>query len=81
MERPRWYDKSGEGERYSFRRCNWFEAVREECLAVRNAVGLMDLSSFAKFELKGNAAHAALSRPSPPIASRAATAGSCLPMC
>jgi dimethylglycine dehydrogenase len=61
-ERPRWYDKSGEGERYSFRRSNWLEAVREECLAVRNAVGLMDLSSFAKFELKGNAAHAALSR-------------------
>ncbi len=43
-------------------RSNWFEAVREECLAVRNAVGLMDLSSFAKFELKGKGAHAALSR-------------------
>jgi dimethylglycine dehydrogenase len=60
-ERPRWYDKSGEGEHYSFRRSNWFKAVREECLAVRNAVGLMDLSSFAKFELKGSGAHAALS--------------------
>jgi dimethylglycine dehydrogenase len=61
-ERPRWYDKSGEGERFSFRRSNWFNAVREECLAVRNAVGLMDLSSFAKYELKGEGAHAALSR-------------------
>ncbi|MET0483152.1 MAG: FAD-dependent oxidoreductase [Aestuariivirgaceae bacterium] len=61
-ERPRWYDRSGEGERYSFRRSNWFKAVREECLAVRNAVGLMDLSSFAKYEIKGAGAHAALSR-------------------
>lgn len=61
-ERPRWYDNTGAGERYSFRRSNWWPAVREECLAVRNAVGLMDLSSFAKFELRGAGAHAMLSR-------------------
>jgi dimethylglycine dehydrogenase len=61
-ERPRWYDKSGAGERYSFRRSNWWQAVREECLAVRNGVGLMDLSSFAKFDLRGTDAQAVLSR-------------------
>ncbi len=41
-ERARWYDTSGEGETYSFKRSNWWNAVREEALAVRNAVGLMD---------------------------------------
>ena len=52
-ERARWYDPSGDGERYSFKRSNWWEKVRAECLAVRDDVGLMDLSSFAKFELTG----------------------------
>ncbi len=52
-ERVRWFDTSGKGERYSFRRSNWWEPVRQECQAVRERVGLMDLSTFAKFELKG----------------------------
>ena len=67
-ERARWYaaaaigGSSGEGERYSFRRSNWWEAVRAEALAVRQAVGLMDLSTFSKFEVKGPGAHAFLER-------------------
>ncbi len=56
-ERPRWYARSGEREAYSFRRSNWWEAVREEALAVRERVGLMDLSSFAKYEVRGKDAH------------------------
>ena len=61
-ERARWYDKSGEGEAYSFRRSNWWNAVREEALAVRERVGLMDLSTFSKFDVKGKDAHAFLDR-------------------
>ncbi len=61
-ERARWYDKSGEGEQFSYRRSNWWEAVKAECLAVREHVGLMDLSTFAKFDVKGKDAHAFLDR-------------------
>jgi dimethylglycine dehydrogenase len=61
-ERPRWYDRSGKGEDYSYRRNNAFEAVRAEALAVRNAVGLMDLSTFSKFDVKGRDAFAFLER-------------------
>jgi dimethylglycine dehydrogenase len=61
-ERARWYDHSGEGEKYSFKRSNGFAAAREEALAVRNRVGLMDLSTFSKFDVKGTDAHAFLDR-------------------
>jgi dimethylglycine dehydrogenase len=61
-ERARWFDPTGKGEDYSFRRSNWFDAVAEECKAVREACGLMDLSTFAKFEVKGADAHAFLER-------------------
>ena len=43
-------------------RPNWFAAVGEEHRAVREAVGLFDQSSFAKFELTGPAASDSLSR-------------------
>ena len=61
-ERPRWYDNVGGGEVYSFKRSNWWDAVRAECLAVRNEVGLMDLSTFSKFDVRGPDAHAFLDR-------------------
>jgi dimethylglycine dehydrogenase len=61
-ERPRWYDTSGQGESYSFKRSNWFDAVRDEALAVRECVGLMDLSTFSKFEVKGRDVYAFLER-------------------
>src|SRR5262249_17621398 len=61
-ERARWYDKSGKGEDFSFRRSNWWQAVKEEALTVRERVGLMDLSTFAKFEVSGPDACAFLDR-------------------
>jgi dimethylglycine dehydrogenase len=61
-ERARWYDRSGKGEQFSFLRSNWFEPVRDEALAVRERVGLMDISTFAKFEVTGPDAHAFLER-------------------
>ena len=61
-ERPRWYDGTGQGERFSFKRSNWWDAVRQEALAVRQAVGLMDLSTFAKFDVTGKDAQSFLDR-------------------
>jgi dimethylglycine dehydrogenase len=61
-ERARWYDKSGKGEAFSFKRSNWWDAVKAECQAVRERVGLMDLSTFSKFDVKGAEAHAFLER-------------------
>ena len=61
-ERAKWFDKSGKGERYSFRRSDHFDVVGEECKAVRERVGIMDLSSFAKYEISGADAEAMLNR-------------------
>jgi dimethylglycine dehydrogenase len=61
-ERPRWYDPAGQGERYSWQRSNWWEAVRQEALTVRERVGLMDLSTFSKYDLAGPDARAFLER-------------------
>jgi dimethylglycine dehydrogenase len=61
-ERARWYDSSGKGEIFSFKRSNWWGVVREEALAVRERVGLMDLSTFSKYDVRGRDAHAFLER-------------------
>jgi len=61
-ERPRWYSKTDEKENFSFRRSNWWGPVREEAFAVRERVGLMDLSTFSKFDVKGKDAHRFLNR-------------------
>ena len=63
-ERPLWFARNGEEPRdlYSFRRGNWHEAVGEECRAVRSAVGILDQTSFAKFEVSGPGAEAFLER-------------------
>jgi heterotetrameric sarcosine oxidase gamma subunit len=54
-ERPNWFAPAGvEPEvSFSFGRQNWFPFVREEHLATRERIALFDLSSFAKFILKG----------------------------
>lgn len=54
-ERPNWFAPDGVEPRdeYSFGRQNWFQAVGDEHRLVRNSVGLFDVSSFAKFELRG----------------------------
>ena len=61
-ERPLWFARDGEPARdeYSFRRGNWFDAVGEECRAVRSAVGVLDQTSFAKFMVSGPGAEAFL---------------------
>src|SRR3546814_4564636 len=61
-ERARWFAKDGAAEKYSFRRSNAFPAVAEECRAVRERVGLLDLSGFAKFDVAGADALAFLDR-------------------
>ncbi len=52
-ERPQWFSPDGRAERYSYRRSNVFEVVRDECLAVQERVGILDLTGFAKFDLSG----------------------------
>ena len=63
-ERPNWYAPEGVEPRdvYSFGRQNWFPYTAEEHRAVREAVGLFDQSSFAKFLLQGRDAEAVLQR-------------------
>jgi 4-methylaminobutanoate oxidase (formaldehyde-forming) len=62
-ERPNWFAPEGVERRdeYAMGRQNWFEHVGEEHRAVRERVGVFDQSSFAKFELTGKDACAALS--------------------
>ena len=62
LEYPLWYargDASRE-ERWSFRRNNAFAAVAAECARVRNGVGLMEISTYAKYEVSGPRAEALL---------------------
>ncbi len=61
-ERPKWFSPDGRVEAYSFRRNNLFEVVAAECQAVRERVGMMDLSSFAKYDLTGPDTAAFLNR-------------------
>ncbi len=63
-ERPNWFAPSG-GEaidRPSFGQPNWFGPVGEAHRALRRGVGLVDQSSFAKFELSGPGALGAVQR-------------------
>ena len=54
-ERPRWFAKNGVEQRdyYSFRRNEVFDMVGAECKAVREGVGIMDISAFTKVEVAG----------------------------
>jgi 4-methylaminobutanoate oxidase (formaldehyde-forming) len=63
-ERANWFAPPGVAPRheYSYGRQNWFEHSAEEHRAVRERVGLFDLSSFAKFAVVGRDAEAALNR-------------------
>ncbi|MEJ1160910.1 GcvT family protein [Prosthecomicrobium sp. N25] len=64
-ERPNWFADPAAGESprdvYAFDRPNWFAAVAREHRAAREAAVLFDQTSFAKFELVGRDAEAALS--------------------
>ncbi len=61
-ERPRWFSLDGRKEEWSFRRSNVFEVVADECRAVRERVGVLDLSSFTKHDVTGPDAEAFLNR-------------------
>ena len=54
-ERPNWFARDGEEPKdvYSMGRQNWFAPVGREHAHIREAAGLFDQSSFAKFELTG----------------------------
>ena len=61
-ERPNWFaqgDAKAEYQ-YSYKRQNWFEFYAEEHRAMRESVGIYDISSFGKFEISGPDAEKAL---------------------
>ncbi len=63
-ERANWFARKGQERdyRYSWWRQNWFDNQREEHLAVRNGVGLFDMTSFGKIRVEGRDALAFLQR-------------------
>lgn len=63
-ERPRWFARDGvtQQDHYSFRRTIVHDLVDGEVRAVREAVGIMDISAFAKVELSGADAEGLLDR-------------------
>jgi dimethylglycine dehydrogenase len=54
-EHPLWFAGPGVAghENYGFERQDWFAPVGEECRALREGVGLIDVSNFAKYEVSG----------------------------
>ncbi len=64
LEVPLYFARPDEptAETSTVKRSNAYECVRAECQAARTSVGLLDISSFAKYEVRGPSAHAGLSR-------------------
>ncbi len=54
-EHPLWFAEEGveAKEDYGFERKAWFDAVKDECAALRSSVGMLDVSNYAKYEVKG----------------------------
>ncbi len=61
-ERPKWFSLDGREEEAGFEHNNVFEVVAGECEAVRERVGVLDLSSFAKYDVTGKDARTLLNR-------------------
>jgi dimethylglycine dehydrogenase len=61
-ERPKWFSLDGRVEEAGYSRSNVFEVVRAEVTAVHERVGVLDLTGFAKFDIKGADAEAFLNR-------------------
>ena len=63
-ERANWFAEAGQAReyRYDWGRQNWFENQRAEHMAVREGVGLFDMSSFGKIRVEGRDACAFLQR-------------------
>jgi dimethylglycine dehydrogenase len=64
FERPRWFAKAGvaQEDHYSFRRTKVDDLVTEEVRAVRERVGIMDVTAFTKVLVDGPDAYALLDR-------------------
>ena len=62
MEVPLYFAPDGFSETPSLKRSNAFDLVGDECRAVRNAVGLLDISGFSRFEVSGKHAETWLNR-------------------
>jgi len=64
FERPRWFARDGveQRDRYSFRRTPVDDLVAAEVKAVRERVGIMDVTAFTKVEVVGPDAYALLDR-------------------
>ena len=60
LERPLWFGPPALVDAYDFRRPGWHDVVGREHATVREAVGVIDLSGFAKFEVAGAGALEAL---------------------
>lgn len=63
-ERANWFANDGQERtyQYSWKRQNWFENQRAEHMAMRQGVGLLDMSSFGKIRVEGRDATAFLQR-------------------
>jgi glycine cleavage system T protein len=63
-ERANWFAEEGQAReyQYSWGRQNWFENSRAEHMAVRQGVGLFDMTSFGKIRIEGRDACAFLNR-------------------
>ena len=62
LEVPLWFAPPGVEDEFSWRRSTDFGHVAAECEAVRERVGLMDISGFAKYTVTGKGARAWLDR-------------------
>lgn len=62
LESPLWFAPKGEVDAFSWRRSNDFDVVGAEAKAVRDSVGLMETSGFAKYKVSGKGAEAWLDR-------------------
>jgi len=54
-EHPLWFASAGMEpvDEYGFERQSWFKAVQAECEALRNGVGVIDISNFGKYRISG----------------------------
>lgn len=54
-EHPLWFAETpGEKDTNGFTRQNWFEPVGRECRMLRDKAGIIDISNFAKYSVKGS---------------------------
>ncbi|WP_412049858.1 GcvT family protein [Hoeflea sp. Naph1] len=63
-ERANWFADEGQEReyKYSWKRQNWFDNQKREHMAVREAVGLFDMTSFGKIRVEGRDAASFLQR-------------------